>query len=72
MTGFQLYANRYFTYYPHKIRTQGLKPEKCGLVGFNVGQACFNLEKTCVLLKECLKFNDTCKSCRVRIAIPRT
>ena len=58
---------RYFTYYPHKIHTEGLTPERCGLVGFNVGQACFNLEKACVLLKECLQFDTTCRSCQVKM-----
>ena len=42
----------------------------CKLVGFNLRQACFNLEKTCVLLKECgdNTFDDGCKTCKVRWA----
>ena len=57
---------RYFTYYPYKIKNARLSPERCGLVGFNVGQACFNLDRTCVLFKECLNLNSTCRSCRVK------
>ena len=37
----------------------------CSLVGFNLQQACFNLENTCVMYRECSDdhFDGNCTSC---------
>ncbi len=61
---------RYFTWYKAKMNEKDQDEAPCQLVGFNLKQACFNLESRCVLLKECEKFNDTCHKCRVSRTIP--
>jgi len=58
-----LLTSRFFTYYPEL--SMPMNESDCLLVGFNLRQACFNLNNVCVLLKECLLFNDTCSTCMV-------
>ncbi len=61
---------RWFTYYEDALTLEerlANRNDTCQLVGFNLKQACFNLENTCVLLKECNAFNTTCKTCKVRL-----
>ena len=64
------YNSRYFTWYPKypipEKEDEEIKLRECHLVGFNLQQACFNLENVCVLLRECSKFDTTCKDCQVR------
>ena len=44
-----------------------VQPENpCFLVGFNLREACSNLEDRCVLLRECSQFNESCTKCQVR------
>ncbi len=60
---------RWFTYYEKTVSAeerQANPNDTCRLVGFNLKQACFNLEKTCVLLKECATFDTSCKYCKVK------
>ena len=64
------FHSRYFTWYPKyptpEKEDEEIKLRECHLVGFNLQQACFNLENVCVLLGECSKFDTTCKDCQVR------
>lgn len=55
---------RFFTWYKRPLSDKEVDDAPCLLVGFNLRQACFNLENRCVLLRECSKFNDTCALCR--------
>lgn len=57
---------RYFTYYakPIPIDKRINNTQNCYLVGQNLNQACFNLERTCVLMKECQHFNSSCTTCK--------
>ena len=57
------FFNSYFTWYPKQIPS--LNDTGCYLVGFNLRQACFNLQDTCVLMKECSVFNTSCTTCQV-------
>ena len=54
----------YFTFYKEKLGEK--KRDSCNLVGFNLRQACFNLEKACVFLKACDNFDKGCKTCQVK------
>ena len=60
---------RYFTYYEKEIPEHLKATNSCLLVGWNLRQACFNLEKTCVMMKECRVLDETCKTCQVFNAI---
>ena len=55
----------YFTYYKEKLPKNQRK--SCNLVGFNLREACFNLEKACVLMKACERFNASCSTCQVKV-----
>ena len=57
------FFNSYFTWYPKQ--SPSLNDTGCYLVGFNLRQACFNLQDTCVLMKECSVFNTSCTTCQV-------
>lgn len=60
---------QYATFYSDIItldeRNDEKDPKMCYLVGQNLKHACFNLEKTCVLLRECQRFNASCTTCQV-------
>ncbi len=65
------HLRRWFTYYERSItvRERRASPEAvCKLVGFNLGDACFNLDEACVLLRKCtdLTFDPGCETCKVR------
>jgi len=58
---------RYFTYYEKEIPEYLKATNSCLLVGWNLRQACFNLEKTCVMMKECRVLDETCKTCQTGV-----
>ena len=63
-----MFLNRYFTYYEKEIPEPMKATNSCLLVGWNLRQACFNLEKTCVMMRECKAFDETCKTCQVKLS----
>ena len=60
---------RYFTWYERPLTEKETEEESCHLVGFNLRQACFNLENRCVLLRECSQFNSSCQLCQVSTSL---